>query len=725
MIKDDVKNKLNQGQLSVIDRLPWGDENIGSSLSIYADHRYQNKQSQRWARTIGYIENILFGLGHHYINDILLSRLTSDSNDNLSISKDLVKSIPRPVNDILGRYIETNIALLTENRPVPRVTPTSDSINDVKSAELSELTINYSWEALSLAEKHREIARQIMYTGTAWLELCYDPLQPRYLSIPATETQPTTPLSTGAEVPVPREVEKIDEETGAPVLAEKVEYGDISAKVVSAFEMHFPNSHYWTGDNMNWVMREEFISIDAARDKFGASGVKNKTTKKKGYFVDRLNELQKVKLHNMPLWWWERLSEIVEGPSPSLFASTPEVWEGMTIMRIFDRKPSPLWPKGRTIITIGEQLIYDSPKDVGARSFDPKFPSRWHPYIRYAWESQIGSIWGRSLVARLLPCVKRINSVDVALIMWRRTVPIATWVSPKGASVVEDLFTGGLGGSIFEYDPNRTAGQAPTPVYPPPFPESALKERDMMLAQMEAIAGTEQVLKGERPSGVNSSTMLEALRKQALASRSAILTAWDESLQESGKAILQETIRHIKKDSRYRQRISVLAKEKASIFQIDEFSGTNLSDNVQVRIDTASEAMVSREAKQQRALELIQYGPNLAQIEPGLRAKLVSDLGWPDALVPQGADITRGRNLIHYIKTKRFELVVPLPEDDPYVIHEMLVNETKQATFMDLESDVQKVFFALIDKYKLVIEDIENTRLQMQMQMGGLGAETQ
>lgn len=721
MINNETQNKLGRGQLETIDKIPWGDENLGPALSIYAEHMYTNKQSSRWARTIGYIENILFGLGHQYINDILLSRLTSDANDNLSISKDVVKSIPRPVNDILGRYIETNIALLTENRPVPRVTATSDNLEDIKSAELSELTINYLWEALDLGSKHREIARQIMYTGTAWLELCYDPLMPRYLAVPELEKQPTTPLATGIEVPVPRQTEKIDPETGNLVMTEKVEYGDISAKVVSSFEMHFPRTHSWIDENNNWVMREEFVSLDVIKDKFGSSDVKNITTKKNGYFISRLENVQKINLQTLPLWWWERLAELVEGPSPSLFASTPEIWEGYTIMRVFDRKPSPIWPRGRTIITVGDQLIYDSPKEIGGRAFDPRFPKRWHPYIRYAWEAQIGSVWGRSLVSRLLPCVKRINSVDVAMIMWRRTVPIATWLAPKGSAVVEDLFQGGYGGSFFEYDPARTRGMEPKPVYPPPFPESALRERDMMLAQMEAIAGTEQILKGERPTGVSSASMLESLRKQALASRSAILTAWDESLQECGKGILQETIKHIRKDPRYRQRISVLAREKASKFQIDEFSGTDLSDNVQVRIDTASEAMVSREAKQQRALELIQYGPNLASIGPGLRSKLISDLGWPDALVPQGADITRGRNLIHYIKTKRFELAIPLPEDDPYVIHEMLVNETKQPTFIDLENDVQRVFFMLVDKYKAMIEEIENARLQMQMQLGGMG----
>jgi len=723
MAKDDFsdyRQKLAKGQLSLLDKIAWGEEGVGTAISSYIDALYTNKSSRRWARSLAAVENLLFGHGHHYIANVLSSRLSKDSSDNLYITDDLVKSIPKPVNDILGRYVETNVALLTENRPVPRVTAVSDNINDVKSAELSELTINYLWEELNLGEKHREIAKQIMYSGTAWLELCYDPLVPRYMSVPATTTESTTTLSTGIQVPVPREVPKVDPETGQTVYKEQVEYGDITAKIISIFEMHFPLCHYWDSEEMGWVMREQYLPLDTIKDKFKNPKVKHITTKKNGYFIDNLDSVNEVNLQNLPLWWWERLTDVVEGPAPTLFASTPEIWEGYTVMRVLDRKPSPLWPRGRTIITVGDKLIYDSPKDVGARAFDPRWPTRWHPYIRYTWESVVGSIYGRSMVGKLLPCVKRINSIDTVLIMWRRTCPISTWLIPKGTAPVEDLFAGGTPGAVWEYDPRRTMGTAPQPVYPPPFPETALRERDMMLAQMEAISGVEQVLKGERPTGTSSAAMVEVLRKQALASRSAILQTWDGSLQDAGKVILQETIKHIKKDKRYRDRISILAREKTSQLQIEEFSGTNLSDNVQVRIDTASEAMVSREARQQRALELIQYGPNLAAIEPGLRAKLIADLGWPDALVPQGADITRARNLIHYIKTKKFELVIPLPEDDPYVIHEMLVNETKQANFIDFENDVQVTFFALIDKYRDSIEQIENAKLQMQMQMGGM-----
>jgi hypothetical protein len=71
--------------------------------------------------------------------------------------------------------------------------------------------------------------------------------------------------------------------------------------------------------------------------------------------------------------------------------------------------------------------------------------------------------------------------------MWRRTVPIATWIVPKGTAPVEDQWSGRPGG-VWQYDPRRTANAKPGPVYPPPFPQAAMDERAMQIAEMESIA---------------------------------------------------------------------------------------------------------------------------------------------------------------------------------------------------------------------------------------------
>jgi hypothetical protein len=625
--------------------------------------------------------------------------------------------------------METNVALLTENRPVPRVTTKTDKAEDQDAAALSELTIEYLWEALNMPNKHRKIARLILASGVSWMEIVFDPTIPRRLTVPEMESEKAAiaPLGIqGAPLPevntqVERQVIKRDDE-GIIQYTDRVEYGDITANIVSPFEMHIPSVHWWDSEEMGWVMREYYTSKEALRDKYlTPPKQKNQLTKSNGWYLDNLEKVSSMNVTDLPVWWWERLGQLVEGSGSTFFVGNPELWSDHTVVRIFDRKPNKEWPRGRTTIIAGDQILYDSPKNIGARAYDPRWPNRWHPYIKFSWEEQPASdIYCRSLVSKLLPKLKRVNAIDTTMIMWRRTVPIASWIVPKGTSVVEDFFAG-KPGTFLEYDPRRTATAKPEPVLPPPYPQAAIEERNLMIQEMEAIAGTEEILRGQRPSGVNSAMMLDVLRKQALASRSAILQGWDESLQDEAAIMLQETIKHIKDDPRYAERLRILAREKQSKLSIKTFSGQDLSDNVIVRVDTASQALVSKEARQAKALEFLQYSPGLMAIpNVGLRQAIVEELGFKKALTPQGPDVDRAKKMIALVKQNRFDRVVPMIEDDPYVFHELLVNEMKADYFFDLAEVQQGAILRLIEMYQQAIQFREQQRMQQAIQMAQL-----
>jgi len=657
-------------------------------------------------------------LGRHYIDDIIATRISSDSSGNLSITEGMKRRVPQPTNDILGRYIETNISVMTENRPMPRITPKSESLEDRQEAEMAELVIEYLWEELDLPESHRELARLLLYTGIGFLETYYDPFERRHMLTPDTETEEETIISSGMKVPVPREIAKLNPD-GSVVFTDAASYGDIVSRVVSGFEMYLPDDRHWNRGDLpsGWIMKETYMPIESVKEMYLNPDL-NFVNKRKGYFRENIEKVTKTETQNYALWWWQRLGQISEGPKGASYIGTPNDTEDYTPVRIYDRKPNSDWPKGRTIITAGNELIYDSPKSIGARVYDKRWPHRWHPYIRYRHESQIGSVYGRSMVSKMLPYLKRIDSIDATLIMYRRTVPIATWIMPVGSQPVEGLHSGDPG-SLVRYDPNRTNRNEPKVVYPPPYPTAILQEREMALRHLEDVAGTEQILRGERPTGTTSGSMLAVLRNQALAAKSPTLQSFDESMQQQASALLQETKKHIKDDERYRRRISILARERASTFSVEKFSGTHISDNVNVKIDTVSQAMFAKEAKAQRAIEVMQYAPGLIQLPTALQAKLLEDLGWPDQLMPQGSDVARARMLIQFTKDGRFDLAIPMPEDDPYVIHTMLAEQVKSEGALNWSAEVLQHFFMLMDHYQMQIQQIEAERMQMVQMMGG------
>lgn len=724
MAEGNLAQKFAAGHLNRLDDMPPMDPKIGAAISTYSNAIANNRQSYKWVQAVQWVENILFGLGRQYIDDLLVTRITRDSDGNQAVGREFAKKIPKPTNDFIGRYVETNISLLTENRPQPRITAKSDSREDRQKAELAQLVIEYLWEELQLPEKHREIARILMYCGVCFLETIWDPTEQRHMAVQKTEKVQGAAISAGPgitpiNIPVERRVGKVDDQ-GRPILEGTIAYGDMRCTVVSPFELHFPQVHWW--EDIDWVMKESYMPIQTIRDRYLDPGLKEVLTKKNGWNLEALDHIAATNVQTLPLWWWERMANIVEGPGPSIYVGNPELWDDYCVVKVWDRKPNPKWPNGRTVITVGDKVLYDSPKKIGARAYDPRWPHRWHPYTRFRWEAQIGSIFGRSLVSKLVPKLKRINAIDTTLIMYGRTVPIATWIMPKGTSPVEDQHTG-RPGSYIEYDPRRTNNQAPTPVHPTAYPEALLVARDMCKAEMEAMAGTEDVLRGQRPTGVNSAAMLDVLRKQALSSRSAILQAWDESLQHVGTSILQEVVKHVRDDDRYLEGLKILAREKASRFTIKSFVGTDLSDNVVVKVDTISQAMLSKEAKQARAVEVMQYAPGLVQLPITLQKKLMDDLGWPDSMAPKSQDIQRAQILLGFVKNNRFDLAVPFPEDDPYILHEFLVEDLKSEGFIDYPIEQQQKILELINMYQMEIERIEKAQIRMQMDMAAANNE--
>ncbi len=721
--KQDIKQLFRRGLLHLTDHIGAGDPALGPALSEYSHEQATNRQSVSWRRAVGWMENAFFVLGRHYVDDVLINRITQSSSGTSSVGSEINNQIPRPVNDLLGRYIETNISLLTENQPMPRITPKSDRAEDEDAAELSELTLQYLWEALRMPSKHRELARILLICGVGWMENCYDPTIPRRMTVPQTKEEPVQlQFAQGggpAGVNVPGATHMVTErdEAGEAIMTDELEFGDITSKVVSPFEMHVPYGHDFHDEEMNWIMRESFVPIQSLFDKYGDKKLQKKLGgKRAGWFFERLEELREVELQTLPLWWWYQLSDLVEGQGQGVYGGNAESWEGYTVVRMFDRKPNSIWPRGRTVITAGDMVIYDSPKKVGARAYDPRWPTRWHPYTIFHWERQMGSIYGRALVTKLLPKLKRINSIDTSLIMWRRTVPISTWLVPKGANVVNDIFTGRPGG-LWEYDPIRSRGAKPEPVYPMEYPSSAEQERQQQIDEMEKIAGTEEVLRGERPIGVNSASMIDILRKQALASRSPMLSQWDEGLQEEGTILLQETIKNVATDPRYAERIRILASEKKSRLAIQTFAGTDLSDNVVVRVDTASMALVSKEAREAKAIEFLQYAPGLMALPLGLRQAIIEELGFDNSLNPQGPDVTRAKRMISWIRQSQFERVIPMPEDDPYVFFEIIKEEAQSESTWDMDQMQQTYLYGMLDIYKEQIQIREQAQMQMQMAM--------
>jgi hypothetical protein len=92
-------------------------------------------------------------------------------------------------------------------------------------------------------------------------------------------------------------------------------------------------------------------------------------------------------------------------------------------------------------------------------------------------------------------------------------------------------------------------------------------------------------------------------------------------------------------------------------------------------------------------------------------------MGYEDTMIPQGVDVERGKRIMAWIRQGAFERIVPFPEDDPFILYQMFVDEMKSDAFHNLEEEQQMMLLTLIDLYRQQIEMRQEQQMRQQMEM--------
>jgi hypothetical protein len=128
-------------------------------------------------------------------------------------------------------------------------------------------------------------------------------------------------------------------------------------------------------------------------------------------------------------------------------------------------------------------------------------------------------------------------------------------------------------------------------------------------------------------------------------------------------------------------------------------------------------ALSSKEARQAKAIEMVQYASGLENMEPLLKAKVLEEIGYEDTLIPSGPDVERVKRLMAWIRQEAYNMIIPMPEDDPFIFYGMLAEEMKSEAFHNLNEQQQMILLALVDLYKKQAEKKQQQMMQQQMMM--------
>ncbi len=185
--------------------------------------------------------------------------------------------------------------------------------------------------------------------------------------------------------------------------------------------------------------------------------------------------------------------------------------EGVTEYELW-LKPTPTYPDGLVMRVIGDQspvlLVQPNQGIPGPFPYKDIEGNPLFPFVHAQYEQMGGRLYGRSALSPLIQKQDQLNQLDslIQLIVQRVANPV--WLIPEDAGV--DQFVGEPGW-IMKYRNPAIGGTAPERIPGEDVPATLFQLRQQLLDDIEQLSGTFDILKGQKPSGIEAFSALQLL----------------------------------------------------------------------------------------------------------------------------------------------------------------------------------------------------------------------
>lgn len=210
--------------------------------------------------------------------------------------------------------------------------------------------------------------------------------------------------------------------------------------------------------------------------------------------------------------------------------------EGISEYELWE-KPSKDYPDGLLMRAYGDEgaEVLDDPEQglPGPLPYHDEKGHPWFPWTHAVYRRIGGRIWGQSPLEPAITKQDQLNQLDAMILLAVQRMANPVWLEPKGAEVKK--FTGEPG-LVVRYNPLIAAGGAkPERIPGENVPPSIMALREQLIGDIEALTGTSDVLKGQRPPNIEAFSALQLLveRSQSrfnpvLKSRGKLYRGWYE-----------------------------------------------------------------------------------------------------------------------------------------------------------------------------------------------------
>lgn len=205
-----------------------------------------------------------------------------------------------------------------------------------------------------------------------------------------------------------------------------------------------------------------------------------------------------------------------------------------------------------------------------------------------------GRFYADSVVTDLVPIQREYNRTRGQITEAKNKMAHPQLMAPKGSIDASKITT--EPGQVILYN---LGYNPPEPLPLQNIPAYVLQELDRQLMDFEDISGQHQVSKGQVPSGVTAATAINYLQEQD----ESMLSTTYAGIEEAFEKIAYQTLCYVKQYWDMPRQVKVTGRDNS--FNVISFSGSDLRDNTDIRIEAGSALPTSKAAKQAFLMDMM------------------------------------------------------------------------------------------------------------------------
>lgn len=344
---------------------------------------------------------------------------------------------PLIVNRI-GSFIEARHAKLTKNRPIPRVIPNTNDLEDKRAAQYADQAGMHLWRKIDMEQAYDRLLMQMLITGTSFMETMWDPLAGDELNDLKTSEEGDLYL----------------EDDGDGFQEEKVWLGEVSSRPLSSFSILPCDETIPEVKDQPYMIKRAFLPNSKIEMMYehleGKMGGSDKSADKTEY---------------------EKLVERMGSPLFTTYGgdvkNRTNKGSNLSLVKTMMIAPCNEYERGLALVVINDELQF-------ADVFPNDYGKNIYPWVKFSEKEDGFSFWCKSTIERLIPIQKALNHIKEKKLKNASIMANGKWLLAKGAQVSEEALTDEEG-EVIEWNPSVPAPVqaqiAPMPQYVQAFDE--------------------------------------------------------------------------------------------------------------------------------------------------------------------------------------------------------------------------------------------------------------